>query len=128
MKFFALFCLVSYATAKGIPEGEDDLASLNLDDFEDLFHLDHVTDPEEKRRREEALKENEKKVKETNEAYENGEGSWWDEINEMADLPEDEFEVTQRYSLFARLLCSTFLFRLSTLVLLMTMTGCMPGA
>ena len=101
MKFFTLFCLVSYATSKGIPEGEDDLANLNLDDFEDHFHLEHVTDPKEKRRREEALKENEKKVKETNKAYENGEASWWDEINEMADLPEDEFEVKQRYYLFA---------------------------
>jgi len=92
MKLLAVICLVSYAMAKGVPEGEDDLTNLNLDDFEDYFGLDHVTDPEEKKRREEALKENEEKVKEVNEAYEKGESSWWDEINEMADLPEDEFE------------------------------------
>ena len=93
MKFFAFLCLFSYAAAKGIPDGEDDLANLNLDDFEDHFHLEHVTNPKEKKRREEALRKTEKKVKETNEAYKEGEGTWWDEINEMADLPEDEFEV-----------------------------------
>ena len=93
MKFFAFLCLFSYAAAKGIPDGEDDLANLNLDDFEDHFHLDYVTNTKEKKRREEALRKNEKKVKETNEAYKEGEGTWWDEINEMADLPEDEFEV-----------------------------------
>ena len=94
MKLLVVICLVSYAMAKGVPEGEDDLTNLNLDDFEDYFGLDHVTDLEEKKRREEALKENEEKVKEVNEAYEKGESSWWDEINEMADLPEDEFEVS----------------------------------
>merc|ERR1711955_107907 len=50
-----------------------------------------VDDPEEAALMEEALKENEEIVKEANEAYANGDQTWFDEVNEFDDLPEDEF-------------------------------------
>ena len=66
----------------------DPLDNLNEEEFEEEFHLDPVEDPEEKLRREEALVENENLIKETNQEYLNGEISWWDEVNEFADLPK----------------------------------------
>ena len=66
----------------------DPLDNLNEEQFEEEFHLEPVEDPEEKLRREEALVENENLIKETNQEYLNGEISWWDEVNEFADLPE----------------------------------------
>ena len=39
-----------------------------------------------------ALKANEALIKEENEAYSRGEKTWFDAVNEFADLPEDEFE------------------------------------
>ena len=70
----------------------DSNVNLTLDEFEDEFGLEHVTDPEEKDRREEALAKHEEEVKAVNERYENGNGTWWDRINEYSDLPDDEFE------------------------------------
>jgi len=70
----------------------DPLDNLNEEEFEQEFHLDPVTDPEEKLRREEALVENENLIKETNQEFLDGEISWWDEVNEFADLPKDEFD------------------------------------
>ena len=46
----------------------------------------------EKARREQALQESEDMVKKANEAYINGEQTWFEKINEFADLPKDEFE------------------------------------
>ena len=46
----------------------------------------------EKERRAAALKQHEKEVLENNEAFLAGNQTWWDEINEYSDLPEDEFE------------------------------------
>ena len=66
----------------------DPLDNLNEEEFEEEFHLDPVEDPEEKLRREEALVENENLIKETNQEYLDGEISWWDEVNEFADLPK----------------------------------------
>ena len=64
----------------------DPLDNLNEEEFEQEFHLDPVIDPEEKLRREEALVENENLIKETNQEYLDGEISWWDEVNEFAEL------------------------------------------
>merc|ERR1712123_303571 len=90
MKFIAiLFFLVPCAFAASLDlDPEDDL---DEDTFEEYFHLDPVTDPEEHQRREEALKENEALIKENNELYMAGFQTWWDEVNEFDDLPEDEF-------------------------------------
>ena len=82
------------------PEEETDIVfedmdaedNLNEDDFEREFGLDLVTDPEEKEKRKEALEENEELIKEENEEFLNGKKTWWDKINDFADLPEDEFE------------------------------------
>ena len=92
MLVFAVVCLASLAQAKTVPPEVDMLNNLSLDDFEDYFGFDHITDPVEKARREEALKQNEEMVKKANEAYLSGEQSWYEKINEFADLPKDEFE------------------------------------
>ena len=71
---FSLVCLVALAQASNtVPPEIDQLNNLSLDDFEDNFGFDHITDPVERARREAALKENEDMVKKTNEAYINGE-------------------------------------------------------
>ena len=64
---------------------------LNEKEFEEIFNLDPVEDPEEYKRREEALEKNEDSIKDTNEKYIAGEIDWFDALNEFADLPEDEF-------------------------------------
>ena len=87
---FSLFALAQASNT--VPPEIDQLNNLSLDEFEDNFGLDHITDPVEKARREQALKENEDMVKKANEAYLNGETTWFEKINEFADLPKDEFE------------------------------------
>ena len=57
------------------------------------FNLPEVSDPDEKARRQAALKANEALIKEENEAYSRGEKTWFDAVNKFADLPEDEFEL-----------------------------------
>ena len=84
-------CCLSLALSGTLPDGVDTIEDLDIDDFEDYFGLDHVTDPEEKEKRKEALKENEEMIKEANEAYNNGDQTWFDEVNEYSDLPIDEF-------------------------------------
>ena len=68
MKFIAiLFFLVPGAFAASLDlDPEDDL---DEDTFEEYFHLDPVTDPEEHQRRDEALTDNEALIKENNELY-----------------------------------------------------------
>merc|ERR1719192_2080353 len=85
--FLLLLPFIRSASIDLDPEDE-----LNEDQFEEYFHLEPVTDPEEHERREEALKENEALIKENNEKYMEGIVSWWDAVNEFADLPTDEFE------------------------------------
>ena len=76
----------------------DPLDNLNEEEFEQEFHLDPVEDPEEKLRREEALVENENLIKETNQEYLDGEISWWDEVNEFADLPKVNTQFRSHFS------------------------------
>merc|ERR1712154_346734 len=85
-----LLFLVPFAYSASIDMGPED--NLDEDAFEEYFHLPLVTNPEEHERREEALKENEAVIKENNEKYMEGLVSWWDQVNEFADLPLDEFE------------------------------------
>merc|ERR1719481_163866 len=84
--FLLLVPFIRSASIDLDPEDE-----LNEDQFEEYFHLDPVTDPEEHERREEALKENEALIKENNDQYLHGNRTWWDAVNEFADLPADEF-------------------------------------
>lgn len=92
----ALIALVHIVVSKDVPAPNadeiDPLDNIGEDEFEEHFGLPHVTDPEEKARREEALKENEELIKEENELYSEGKGTWFDAINEFSNLPEDEFE------------------------------------
>ena len=66
--------------------------NINEEEFEALFDLTPADDPEEEARRAEALKENEEKIKEENELYSEGKNSWFDSLNDFANLPQDEFE------------------------------------
>ena len=88
--FIVLFCLVAASYAASVDLDPED--SLNEEEFEEYFHVEPADDPVEELKREEALVENENLIKETNEKFLNGEISWWDGVNEFANLPEDEFE------------------------------------
>ena len=65
--------------------------NLNEDDFEEEFGEPAITDPEEHKRREEALEKAEEQVKEENKEFMEGKKSWFEEINKFSDLPKDEF-------------------------------------
>ena len=64
---------------------------LTEDEFLAVFHLPEVSDPEERLKRIQALKEHQKAVLEHNKAYLAGERTWFEGINEFSDLPDDEF-------------------------------------
>merc|ERR1712142_42531 len=85
------FLFISSSLAATLPEGVDDLDNVTLEEFLEDFGLDEVDDPEEMAAMAEALAENEEMIKEANEAYANGEQTWFDEVNEFDDEPEDEF-------------------------------------
>merc|ERR1719411_513139 len=101
MKFLA-FWMISAVLAATIDRDDDNLeelaegmnpyGSLDEDEFLEQFHKPSVDDPEEKEKRAEALKKHEQEVLENNEAFLAGNKTWFDEINEYSDLPEDEFE------------------------------------
>ena len=59
--------------------------------FQEYFGKAPIDDPEVKKARSEALKKHEKEIKELNEKYQRGEISWFDGVNEFADLTDDEF-------------------------------------
>merc|ERR1719193_1533991 len=80
-------CLAQHAE----PADLDPLDGLDELEFEEYFHLDKVTDEAELARREAALSAHEAEIKEVNQEYEAGEVSWFDGVNEFADLPDDEF-------------------------------------
>ena len=95
MKFLiAASCLVLFGICRAQHAEPGDLEPLDdIDEaeFEEYFHLDPVEDPEELKKRNEALKKNEEEIKKTNEAYKKGEKTWYDGLNEFDDLPADEF-------------------------------------
>merc|ERR1719495_360797 len=80
-------CLAQHAE----PSDLDPLDGLDEQEFEEYFHLDKVTDEAELARREAALAAHEAEIKEVNQEYEAGQVSWFDGVNEFADLPDDEF-------------------------------------
>merc|ERR1719309_1653258 len=87
--FLLLVPFIRSASIDLDPEDE-----LNEDQFEEYFHLDPVTDPEEHKRREKALKENEALIKENNDQFLNGNRTWWDAVNEfLAEKTGDSDEV-----------------------------------
>jgi len=60
-------------------------------EFEEFFHLDPVEDEQEFQRRQDALAAQEEEIRKVNDEYANGESSWFETLNDFADLPEDEF-------------------------------------
>ena len=87
--------VVSTQLPNGVEVNVDDIDpedNVDEEQFVKDFNLPEVTDPEEKARRQAALKANEALIKEENEAYSRGEKTWFDAVNKFADLPEDEFE------------------------------------
>ena len=73
------------------PDDLDPMDDIDEKEFEEYFNLDPVNDPEELKRRSDALKANEDIIKETNKEFEAGEKTWFDKMNEFADLTEEEF-------------------------------------
>ena len=80
-------CLAQHAN----PDDLDPMDDIDEKEFEEYFHLDPVDDKKELKRRNKALKANEAIIKETNKAYQAGEKTWFDRVNDFADLPDDEF-------------------------------------
>jgi hypothetical protein len=92
-----LVCLLGIGFAHGgpprpVPFEMDPEDNDDEDQFEEDFNLPPITDPVEKAKRAKALAEDEKRVKEENEEFEEGKTTWKDAINEFSDLPLDEFE------------------------------------
>ena len=88
--------VVSMQLPNRVEVNADDIdpeVNVDEDQFVKDFNLPEVTDPDEKARRQAALKANEALIKEENEAYSRGEKTWFDAVNKFADLPEDEFEL-----------------------------------
>ncbi len=65
---------------------------MNEEEFDKYYNKLPPQDPEEYKRREEALKKNEEEVKEVNKKFMKGESTWFEGVNEFSDLPEDEFK------------------------------------
>ena len=92
-----LYCVLSLAFVGACfaqhanPDDLDPLDDIDEKEFEDYFHLDPVEDADELKKRNAALKANEAIIKETNKAYQAGEKTWFDRVNDFADLPDDEF-------------------------------------
>ena len=92
-----LYCVLSLAFVGACfaqhanPDDLDPLDDIDEKEFEDYFHLDPVEDADELKKRNAALKANEAIIKETNKAFQAGDKTWFDGINEFSDLPEDEF-------------------------------------
>jgi len=84
--------LLGVCTAQPAEPGDLDLLDdIDEKEFEEYFGLDPVEDPEEFQRREAALRKNEEEIKKVNKEFLEGENTWFDGINEFANLPEDEF-------------------------------------
>ena len=67
---------------------------LTEDEFLNIFHLPEIDDPQEKMKRVKALKEHQQAVLENNKAYQAGERTWFEGINEFSIIPDDEFIAT----------------------------------
>ena len=68
----------------------DPTNDLTEDDFLSQFGLPKLKNPKIKAQRAMALKQHEDIIKRQNRQYENGVKSWWDKLNDFADIPDDE--------------------------------------
>ena len=67
------------------------LEDLNEEEFEELFNLPKITDPDVYKKRNDALMQNENSIKETNKEFLAGDIDWFDGLNSFDDLTEEEF-------------------------------------
>jgi len=96
MKLILVLCFTASIFAAKVDLDPED--NLNEEEFEKEFHVAPADDPIEELRREEALVENEKMIKETNEKFLNGEITWHDAVNAFDNLPLDEFEAEKNWA------------------------------
>ncbi len=92
---FVYFQALLFQLVVGQHANFDDLDpndEMSEDEFEQYFHKEKPSDPEEYEKRKQALKEHEKRIKEDNEKFMKGESSWMEKVNEYSDLPDDEFK------------------------------------
>merc|ERR1711970_1573182 len=90
LRMYVLFLFLGLCCAKhSVPDNS--LLDMNEDEFEDFFELEHVADPDEYEKRQNALKENEEEIKKVNQDYAEGKKTWFDSLNEFSNLPTDEF-------------------------------------
>eukprot|EP00091_Calanus_sinicus_P019505 TRINITY_DN4921_c0_g1_i1.p1 TRINITY_DN4921_c0_g1~~TRINITY_DN4921_c0_g1_i1.p1 ORF type:complete len:544 (-),score=125.89 TRINITY_DN4921_c0_g1_i1:96-1598(-) len=85
---YALQMGVMETAADFDPSENDDIGE---DDFRSQFGLDQIDDPGQKAEERKALKENEEIVKWVNKEYVEGKVDWYDRLNDMADLTDEEF-------------------------------------
>ena len=90
--FYLSSCLILALLCVSLEASDlDPNDDLTEEEFLHRFGKTPPSDPEEYRRREEALKHSEAEVKKVNEEYIHGNKTWYEAINEYSDLPEDEF-------------------------------------
>ena len=82
-----ILALVTQSKSRGVYDPANDE---NEDDFLAEFGLPKINNQEIKIQRNTALKEHEKLIKRQNEQYNNGMKSWWDKLNDFADLPDEQ--------------------------------------
>merc|ERR1711892_307993 len=65
--------------------------NLDEDEFEERFNVGPASDPREEARRRQALKKNEYYIKKENEDFIEGKQTYWSELDDFDNLPDDEF-------------------------------------
>jgi len=103
MKARYILAALAVVTLAGIVQGgtisfsndADPLDDLSEEAFEEYFHEEDLKDkdPEEFEKRAEELKDHEEMVREVNKEYQAGNMSYFDKINALSDIPENEFEI-----------------------------------
>ena len=71
--------------------GQDTDVNETLEEFEQEFGQ-YTTDEELAKEWEENLKKAEDEINEQNEKYNNGDSTYWEELNEFSELSKEEFE------------------------------------
>jgi len=94
MRFFFLLAFLSLAISDTQREfGDlDDLDNIDEDEFEEYFSQERDSDPREREKKRDALKQNEEMVKRENEEFLKGNKTWFARIDEYSNLPEEEFK------------------------------------
>jgi len=87
-----IFCFLVSQLAANEVDDVDPNVNLTEEEFLEYFHVDPADDPEEEKRRTEALAEHEEYIKQINQQYVDGKINWFDKVNEFSNLPDDEAE------------------------------------